>query len=551
MKLTLLSSRVSLMALAVGCMAAVPVAASAAPPSVAQMQKEINELQAQINALNAQQTQLHEQQRATTREVTETKRVVVAQATTIKQVAASSPVGGWHAVNNGTPIPDFKNDAGSEFTLFGQVDLDTGLASVPITNVAGIHPSNNPGFAGAANFKRVELGLKGVYDYNFPFEIQEDWTKTSSPLAGLLDVWLGYQNHTPFNSYTIFKAGNQHVPFGFQTPSSVTFDLENEMGNSLFQDGRELGLTGQSYNKHFNFWYGAFTTAEGASCSNALGSDTIVPGKCYTNGFGITDTSTSTTTVSGNKATTITTTKSTANNTAITSSQFTLSYDFAWNFINTPGHLLSIRNSNQYNRFNGSLSNPNNQPTLSTSPDLGITGEKFISTGALPIKSELIESPRIDFEDGPLTLAAVYYDATTSSDALVTGKKFHFAPHFSSWDVEGQLYLTDDHELYSDDNGYYVGVKPNNPINRGGLGAIQITGRVDEADLSASRYGIYGGNETNVTLGAVWVPVQPLRFDLNYVHTLPIGGAQSSFGANNTYRGHTADAVALRLEVQY
>jgi phosphate-selective porin len=550
MNLSLSRSRVSFIALAAGCLAGAPVAAIAAPTSVSQLQQEINELQAQVDQMKAAQAALHAQQARLHEEQEATNRVVIEQASTMKSVVAS-PLNGWSVVNNGTPIPTFKNDKGSEFTLFGQIEVDAGLANVPNANVAGVRPTNVQGFAGAANFRRIELGMKGVYDYNFPWEIQEDWTKTSSPLDGLLDVWLGYQNHSPFNSYTIFRAGNQHVSFGFQTPSAATFDLENEMGNSLFQDSRELGLTGQTYNKNFNFWYGAFTTADGASCSNALGSNTIVPGKCYTNGFGITSTSTSTTTITGNKATTTTTTKSTANNTAITNSQYTLSYDFAWNFINSPGHLLSIRNSDEYNRYNASLSNPNNEPTISTSPDLSITGEKFISTGAMPIQGELVESPRIDFEDGPLTLAAVYYNVTTNSDALVTGKKYHFTPHFSSWDVEGQLYLTDDHELYSDSEGYYVGVKPNHPINRGGLGAIQVTARVDEANLSASRYGVYGGNETNVTLGAVWVPIQPYRFDLDYVHTLPIGGAQSAFGANNTYRGHTADAVALRMEVQY
>ncbi|MDR3520723.1 MAG: porin [Acidocella sp.] len=510
-------NRVSLIALAAASILVVRPGFAHATATTAQLQAEINDLQAQINALSTQQD-------AVTAQVTDTSIAVKKLATT----TSKPPAGGWSVVDNGKLIPDFKNGKGSEFTMFGQVDLDTGLAAVqqkvPLKNLQG--------YQGGVYFHRIELGFKGVYDNHFPWEIQEDWTKTGAPLSGLLDVWLGYENKTPLNTETIFRVGNQHVPFGFRTPSSQTFDMETGLGDSLFYDGRELGATGQTYNKHVNLWYGLFTTNVGGSgCKAATGASTIVPGACYQPG--------STT------------------NTAYTAGQFALAFDANYNFINTPGHLLGIRDSFEYNRYNASPINTLNEPSFSAGPDLAVTGEKLINTGNLDIKSAIINSPRVDFQYNGLTASAEYYSVSTASGITYAGR--NYAPGFSGWTLQAQYFLTDDVEKYSDADGNYVGVTPKHPVTDGGLGAIQVTARLDEANLSQAKYGVYGGNMTNITLGLVWVPIDPFRFDLNFVHTLPIGGAQlaTTSGSppkttySNAYRGHTSDAVGLRLEVQY
>ncbi len=509
-------TRVSMIALAAASVLVIRPGAAHAATTASQLQTEINELQAQINALSTQQDAINAQ--------------VADNALAMKKLATATKTtqAGWHIADNGSAVPDFTNDKGSEFTLFGQVNIDTAVASVPATGST----KNTQGYAGAANFKRIELGLKGVFNHNFPWEVQVDFSKTTSPLSGVLDVWLGYSTKTPFGSSTTFKLGNQHTPFGFQTASGNTFLMENDVGNTLFQPGRLLGLTGQSYNKNFNFWYGLMGTGVGASCSAATGAESVVPGKCYAAG--------STT------------------NTALVSSQFTGAYVFAWNFINTPGHLLSVRNSNAYTEYNASIANAVNDPTFKAGPDLGITGESFISTGALPTKHGFVESPRIDFQYQALTVAAVYYMDKTTSDSYFSFRNHgHVSPTFSSWDVEAQYVLTPgDRVNYLNDQGYYGGLKPKHPVTDGGIGAFQVAARVDEANLSAGRFGVYGGNMTNVSLGLVWVPVDDTRIDLNYVHTLPIGGALgtkggSSAGTTNLYRGHTSDAIAMRFEVQY
>jgi phosphate-selective porin OprO/OprP len=500
-------NHVSLLAIsAAALLLAQPSLARAQSVNINQLESEMNSLQAQINllkaqqaSLNAQQAQLQVQARRQA-EVTHQQAIIAHQQLVVsnEQLLASSK-NQWYMAGT-KPIPEFvTKDGRSTFTIGGQVEVDAGVGSVP----------GQSGHSGGVIFRRIEFYIAGVYDDHFVYKVENDWTKTSTPLGGLLDVYIGYQHKFGgFNN--VFLAGNQHTPFGFQTASDATLFMENEMGNALFQDNRQLGITGQTYDKHFNAWYGVTGTNNGTQ-STAATSTTVI-------------------------------------NTGTTeySSQYTASTVLAWNVINTPGHLLSLRNSVAYNRYNGNEGSLN-EPTFSTNPDLNVYGNKFITTGALPIQSDFVESPRIDFEDNRLTLAAVYYDVTTKSDNPVS-KTNHRAlePHFSSWDVEAQYFLTDDHEPFSNYHGYYDAVEVNDPVTAGGIGAIQLAARLDEADLNAAKYGIYGGNQTNLTLGVNWWPTSYSRVNVNYVRMFPIGGGKSV-----TNRGKQANIIAMRLEYIY
>jgi phosphate-selective porin OprO and OprP len=468
-----------------------------------QLQAELNNLQAQINSLKAQQASLNAQrvemqiQTQHQAEVTRQQAVVARQQAAIatQQLLASSQ-NQWYT-RGSKPIPVFvTKDGKSSFTIGGQVQIDAGLGAVP----------GQPGYSGGVDFRRVEFYIEGVYRDHFLYKVENDWTKTSTPLGGLLDVYFGYQ-HKIGGFGNVFLVGNQHTPFGFQTASDATLFMETDMGSTLFQDNRQLGITGQTYNKHLNFWYGITGTNNGTQ-SSAANSTTVIN--------------------TGN---------------TVFNSEYTAATVMAWNVFNTPGHLLSIRNSVEYNRFNGNKDSAN-EPIFTTFPDLNIYGTRFISTGALPIQSNFVESPRIDFEDKRLTLSAAYYDVSTQS-TTPTSKTNHaaFEPHFSSWDIEGQYFLTDDYEPYSDYHGYYESVKVHHPVTDGGIGAIQLAVRLDEANLNDVKYGVHGGNETNLTLGVNWWPTSYTRVNVNYVKMFPIGG-----GTNN---GKSANIVAMRLEFIY
>jgi phosphate-selective porin len=121
----------------------------------------------------------------------------------------------------------------------------------------------------------------------------------------------------------------------------------------------------------------------------------------------------------------------------------------------------------------------------------------------------------------------------------------HFTPHFSSWDIEGQYFLTNDYEPFDNYHGYYGQVRPSDPVTKGGIGAIGLTARVDEANLNDAKYGVHGGNETNLTLGVSWFPTSYTRVNVNYVRMFPIGGGLTP------NRGKNINAVAMRLEFIY
>ncbi len=509
MKKTAFRNCISVAALSAAAFVLVqPGMARAQSVSASRLQNELDNLQSQIDLLKAQQSALNVQQ--TNLQVQAHRQAVVmqAQAVVAKQQAAvaqqqllASSKSQWYVTDNGKPIPYFvSKDGKSTFTIGGQVEVDAGIGSVP----------GQRGFSGGTAFRRIEFYVEGVYQDHFLYKVENDWTKTSTPLGGLLDVYLGYQQKIG-GFHNVFLVGNQHTPFGFQTASDATLFLENEMGNTLFQDNRQLGVTGQTYDKNFNFWYGVTGTNNGTQSSAAT-------------------------------ATTVINTGSTLYN-----SQYTASTVLAWNVWNTPGHVLSLRNSVEYNVFHGDKGDAANEPTFSTTPDLNVYGVKFITTGALPITSELVESPRIDFEDNRLTLAAVYYDAMTQGNGMIAKTNYgHITPHFSSWDVEGQYFLTDDHEPFSTYHAYYDSVDVKNPVNKGGLGAIQLAARVDEANLNDARFGIHGGNETNLTLGVNWWPTSYTRVNLNYIKMFPIGG-----GKLVTNYDKNASMLALRLEFIY
>jgi phosphate-selective porin len=528
-------NQISFLALTAAAFLAVS-AGGAQAQSTGTLHAQLNSLQDQINAINLKLQQVNAQ--AAQQAAVAQQQAIVAQqqATVSRQQLLATSGSTWYANTTAGMSPLFQTRNGSSFTVGGQVEIDTGLGSTPASGTA----RNPAGFSGATQFRRIEFQALGTYHYNWIYKVEEDLSETNQPLGGLLDVYFGYRGQTgPFT--TIALAGNQHVPFGFQTPSVATIFMENDVGNTLFQDNRELGISGMTYNKNWNFWYGAFSTNVGAACPGASAKTTIVQGTCFSPG--------STT------------------NKAIINGQWTISEVAAYNVFNTPGHLLSLRNSVEYNRFNGAQGTNNNDPSIGAFPDSSVSGEKFINTGALGIQGELVESPRIDFEYNRLNLAAVWYYATTESNSEINSASAlaaahrHLTPSFSSWDLEAQYFLTDDHLPFDNSIGggsSYGLVQVHHPVGQGGLGALELVSRIDHANLSASRYGIFGGNETNITLGAVWSPISQMRIDLNYIHTLPIGGASvatntlnPTSASTNSFKGRTSDIVALRLEVAF
>src|SRR5690554_7425564 len=85
-------------------------------------------------------------------------------------------------------------------------------------------------------------------------------------------------------------------------------------------------------------------------------------------------------------------------------------------------------------------------------------------------------------------------------------------PTFFGGSVEAGLFLTDDTREYKD--GLFKGVKVNNPVGSGGMGAWQVNVRYDRLDLTDA--GVIGGTQDGYMASLIWTPVDYVRFLLNY-----------------------------------
>lgn len=443
-------------ALAAGTPEGSGYSAASAPSNVGDVQLQLNTLQAEVNSLKREQ-------------LTEAK-------------------GRWHL--EGGPknpvIPAFVSDNGESFVkIFGRLQLDGTLNQVPHKGVLPGSEGSSANFA----FRRVRLGIEGQIDRYWIYKFQYNFTG-STPSSGIKDAFIGY--HGAFRGvYNIFLAGNQHVPFGSQTPSNYITFMSHSLPVAAYRPAREIGLAGQSSQKHWNFWYGVF--------------DGRNPGG---NSIPYSETS-----------------------------NFAASGDFAINIVNQRGRLIRIGNSFLYNKWS------NGGAGFKTTPDAHFYQASLVSSPALlGVRSDFIYSPNVIVQDGPLTLRADYYLVKTSTSANNISPTVNLQSQatFTGWEAQADYVLTGEVRPYSTDGGMFVGIRPLHPITEGGWGAFQVAARLDSADMNDRQQKVEGGRETNLTLALNWYPTSFTRLDLNYVKVFKVDGGP--------YNGYSPSIGEMRLQ---
>ena len=109
--------------------------------------------------------------------------------------------------------------------------------------------------------------------------------------------------------------------------------------------------------------------------------------------------------------------------------------------------------------------------------------------------------------------------------------------------LETGVYLTKDARRYKD--GAFKGVKVNNPVSKGGLGAMQFNIRYDRLDLSDA--GVVGGKQNGYMASLIWTPIDNIRFMLNYAR-LYYSDAAIAAGGNRDY---SVDVVGARAQFSF
>ncbi len=169
-------------------------------------------------------------------------------------------------------------------------------------------------------------------------------------------------------------------------------------------------------------------------------------------------------------------------------------------------------------------------------PFVHTTDVRLIDTGAFSASGERAFGAEFAYINGR-------FHATAESQWLTALRPGLANPTFNGGFAEVGLLLTDDVTAYR--NGVYDRIKPKHPVGKGGLGAVQVNLRYDWLDLSSGA--VVGGRQQVAGASLVWMPIDYVRFILNYGH-LWIDNAAVPAG---TVRNYSADSLGMRAQFDF
>ena len=143
------------------------------------------------------------------------------------------------------------------------------------------------------------------------------------------------------------------------------------------------------------------------------------------------------------------------------------------------------------------------------------------------------------FASGPFRVQGEYYMYDISRKLGLSDV------NLDAWYVQASYVLTGESYKYKSKSAAFGGIKPANPVGKGGFGAWEIAARYGESDLNDVAAGINGGKEKLTTVGLNWYPNSNIRFMLNYIH-----GDETTGPATVTADGNI-DVVALRTQFAF
>jgi len=189
------------------------------------------------------------------------------------------------------------------------------------------------------------------------------------------------------------------------------------------------------------------------------------------------------------------------------------------------GTQLHLAGSGHYRK----LKDASNTVRYRQRPFVHFTGQRFIDTGSFSADSELGIGVEAAAVAGPLHVAAEGYWQKVSRPVGLANPTF-----FGGYAEVGYFLTGGDNRGYK--KGAFDRVKPANPVDEGGFGAVQANLRYDYLDLTDA--GFVGGTQNGIGVSLIWTPTDYTRFMLNYgrmdyknaVH--PAAGGDTSYSVN-------------------
>lgn len=172
-----------------------------------------------------------------------------------------------------------------------------------------------------------------------------------------------------------------------------------------------------------------------------------------------------------------------------------------------------------------------------TRPFLHNTDTRLIDTGSIPADSETGYGLEAAYILGPFHVAGETHWQKVGRPGLAD-------PTFFGGYAEVGYFLTrGDTRGYK--NGAFDRVKPQNGVDKGGIGAVQVNLRYDYLDLVDA--GIIGGKQNGYALSVIWTPIAYVRFVANYGH-VEYDMAAIAVGADRDYG---VDAFGMRAQLDF
>lgn len=163
---------------------------------------------------------------------------------------------------------------------------------------------------------------------------------------------------------------------------------------------------------------------------------------------------------------------------------------------------------------------------------------RFVDTGQLGATSETGYGLEAAYITGPFHATG---EAHWQSVNLISGTD----PTFFGGYAEVGYFLTG-----GDSRGYKGGsfdrIVPNHPVEKGGIGAIQLNLRYDYLDLADA--GILGGKQDTFGIGLIWTPTAYTRFMASYGH---IEYSDAAIATSTGNRDYSVDAFGMRAQVDF
>lgn len=169
-------------------------------------------------------------------------------------------------------------------------------------------------------------------------------------------------------------------------------------------------------------------------------------------------------------------------------------------------------------------------------PFVHTTDVRLVDTGNINATGENSYGMELAYVQGRVHAAAESYWMT----ALRPGFK---NPTFNGGYAELGYLLTDDSNVYK--GGAFDRIRPKNPVSDGGIGAIQLNVRYDWLDLNDA--GVIGGRQQIGGVSVQWIPIDYVRFILNYGHLWIKDSPLPANGDPN----YQADSLGLRAQIDF